>query len=106
MDLNPSPHPSPCGRGSRPSLPRLHRKKALHLKGMDCQVKPGNDGAEDNGRGYHPAAVAGGSAIVSTSDRSSLREAWSISNPTTSPLASGSTTSTSTISRTSAPGAL
>src|SRR2546430_6861847 len=27
--------------------PRIHRKKALHLKRMDCRVKPGNDGVED-----------------------------------------------------------
>src|SRR5262245_793283 len=30
--------------------PRTHREKRLHLKRMDCRVKPGNDTAEDNGR--------------------------------------------------------
>jgi hypothetical protein len=53
----------------------------------------------------HSAALAGGSAMVSTLDRSSLRDARSISRPTTLPSASKSTTKPSTISRVSAPGA-
>src|SRR5262249_9801546 len=37
--------------------PRIHREKRLHLKRMDCRVKPGNDTAEDNGRRPRPALI-------------------------------------------------
>jgi hypothetical protein len=48
--------------------------------------------------------VLSGKATVSTVERSSRVEAWSISNPTTSPVASKSTFNPSATSRTSAPG--
>jgi len=32
------------GARERACHPRIHRKKALPVKEMDCRVKPGNDG--------------------------------------------------------------
>jgi hypothetical protein len=54
-------------------------------------------------RNAHSAALMCGSAIVSIFDRSSLRDAWSMSKSTTLPLASKSATKPSTISRASVP---
>src|SRR6202008_89674 len=77
--------------------------------GDDAPARFPQRGGDQFGAGLglvHPAALAGGSAIVSILERSSLLDAWSISKPTTSPLASRSTLRPSTISRVSVPGML
>src|SRR5262245_8807662 len=94
----------PLATGLR--LDRLAAHPAVGDGAPACRPQRGVDQFAAGLGLVHSAAVAGGSAMVSILERSSLPDAWSMSKPTTSPFASRSTTRPSTISRVCVPGPL
>src|SRR5215212_8452779 len=80
-----------------------HRDIASLGGGVVVDVGVGGRAVRDLG-GQATRVVVSGRATVSRVDKSSLRDAWSISRPTTVPASSKSTLTPGAISRVSRPG--